>query len=200
MLVIGLTGGIASGKTAVANLFTEFGITIIDTDKIAHQLVEPGKAPYQKIIDKFGSEILHKNSQLNRPALRERIFANPDDKQWLESLLHPLIREITAFQIEQANSDYCIVVIPLLYETWPNPLLDRVLVIESNPDIQLQRLLLRDDISKTLAHSMIKQQASNAQRLSLADDVIKNEADLDQLLTDVSKMHYKYQQILNNAL
>ena len=198
MLVIGLTGGIASGKSAVAHLFAELGISIIDTDRIAHQLVEPGQPALESIIKHFGPAIVDHEGKLNRQRLREIIFANPSDKQWLESLLHPLIRTATAEQIQHATSGYCIVVIPLLYETWPNPLLNRVLVVNCEPKIQRQRLLLRDDISETLAHTMIAQQANTEERLSIADDVIENNGDLDQLSADVLILHNKYQRLLDS--
>lgn len=200
MLVVGLTGGIASGKSAVADLFAELGITIIDTDIIARQLVEPGQNAYQKIVDHFGTEVVNSDGQLNRAQLRQKIFTNPDEKQWLELLLHPLIRNITAQRIQLADSNYCIVVIPLLYETWPNPLLDRVLVVDCTPELQLQRLIQRDKLSDELAHSIIAQQASRTERLSLADDIIENNDNLTVLTKIVRKMDSKFRQILNNAL
>lgn len=200
MLVVGLTGGIASGKSAVADLFAELDITIIDTDIIARQLVEPGQNAYQKIVDHFGTEVVNSDGQLNRAQLRQKIFTNPDEKQWLELLLHPLIRNITAQRIQLADSNYCIVVIPLLYETWPNPLLDRVLVVDCTPELQLQRLIQRDKLSDELAHSIIAQQASRTERLSLADDIIENNDNLTVLTKIVRKMDSKFRQILNNAL
>lgn len=191
-LIIGLTGGIASGKTTVANLFAAHGIDIVDTDQIAYDLVKPGQIAYKKIIDHFGKTILDSNKQLDRIQLRKRIFANTDEKHWLESLLHPLIRQQTKAMIEKSTSPYCIVVIPLLYETWPNPLINRVLVVETDPQQQLSRLKQRDTINTNLAESMIAQQANNQQRQSIADDIVYNNNNPEDLEAGVSKLHNQY--------
>lgn len=191
-LVIGLTGGIASGKTTVAELFAEQGITIIDTDIIAREVVMPGTKAHTAIVEQFGSDILQVDQQLDRQQLRQQIFADANAKQWLEDLLHPLIREQSATAIAASHSAYAILAIPLLYETWPNPLINRVLVVDCDIEQQRQRLLKRDTISPELAEQMLAQQATREQRLSIADDVITNDGSLDELAVAVLELHKKY--------
>jgi dephospho-CoA kinase len=191
-LVVGLTGGIASGKSAVACEFAKLGIDIIDTDVIARQLVEPDQEAYKAIVAYFGDDILQKDGQLDRQTLRERIFADSEAKQWLEQLLHPCIRAATKDAINAASSAYCMVVIPLLVETLPNPLLQRVLVVDCDETVQLKRLLARDNIDTNLAKKMIAQQASRAARLEIADDIVENNGDLAQLKQAVKSLDAKY--------
>lgn len=191
-MVIGLTGGIASGKSAAAHFFAELGINVIDTDDVARQVVAPSQPAYSKIIEHFGSDILDEDQQLDRQQLRQIIFNNTDEKQWLEHLLHPLIREISANKIASSQSSYCILVIPLLFETWPNPLVDRVLVIDCLSSTQLKRLTERDAIDKTLAKKILQQQASRQQRLSIADDTIENNNSMIELRQAILTLHEYY--------
>ncbi len=192
MLVIGLTGGISSGKTTVANLFAAKGITIIDTDIISRQVTEPGKTGLNEIVDKFGADILSPNNTLDRGKLRSIVFADQTKRLWLEQLLHPLIRTEMYEQIQSATSPYCIAVIPLLFETKPYSLINRILVVDATEEQQLKRATARDNISLEQINSILKTQVSRAKRLSAADDVIFNSGNLEELYSQVDKLHEFY--------
>lgn len=192
MLVIGLTGGIGSGKTTVANLFAEKGVTIIDTDQLARDVIEPGKPALEKIIQKFGQTILLPNGSLDRTALRKHIFNHPEDREWLEKLLHPLIREEMKYQAEHSTSPYCIAVIPLLFETKPNPLIDRILVVDTTEEEQIKRAHTRDNTSPQQIKAILKSQASRNQRVSGADDIIINTGSPEELIPQVDQLHQLY--------
>ncbi len=195
---VALTGGIASGKSAVAMEFSKFNIPIIDTDEIARDVVSVGKPALKSIVDHFGSKVLTANSALDRKQLREVIFNNPVDKQALESILHPIIR---AEQLQRANiagGPYQIHVIPLLTETGTYSQYDRVLLVDCPREIQLQRLISRDGIVVELAERMIAAQASRERRLAIADDVIDNSGDQQSLSAAVAKLHQKYLKDLAN--
>jgi len=189
---IGLTGGIASGKSTVANLFAALGITIVDTDLLAREVVAPGSALLPRIAGHFGAQVLQKDGSLDRAALRSRVFANPAERQWLERLTHPAIRELTDKRCESATSDYVIVAIPLLVETAGAERFDRVLVVDCSPEIQLARLQARDGASRAEAERMLAAQATREQRLAVADDVITNDGDLAALREQVEKLHRQY--------
>lgn len=197
-LVIGLTGGIGSGKTEVSNLFAKRGITIIDTDLISRAVVLPEQPAWHKIVEHFGAEILLKDQTLNRRLLRDKIFADQSERRWLESLLHPLIRQEMNQKIQAATSSYVIAVIPLLIETKPNPLIDRILVVDTTKELQLSRAMKRDHAELALIKAIMEQQASRQQRLTYADDVIENSGDLAQLGQAVENLHHKYLQIAAN--
>ena len=189
---IGLTGGIASGKSTVANLFAALGITIVDTDLLAREVVAPGSALLPRIAGHFGAEVLQKDGSLDRAALRSRVFENPAERQWLERLTHPAIRELTDKRCESATSDYVIVAIPLLVETAGAERFDRVLVVDCSPEIQLARLQARDGTTRAEAQRMLAAQATREQRLAVADDVITNDGDLAALREQVEKLHRQY--------
>jgi len=189
---IGLTGGIASGKSTVANLFAALGITIVDTDLLAREVVAPGSALLPRIAGHFGADVLQKDGSLDRAALRSRVFANPAERQWLERLTHPAIRELTDERCESATSDYVIVAIPLLVETAGAGRFDRVLVVDCSPEIQLARLQARDGASRAEAERMLAAQATREQRLAVADDVVTNDGDLAALREQVEKLHRQY--------
>ena len=200
MLKIGMTGGIASGKSQAAKLFMQLGCTIIDTDVIAHQLVEPNTSAWQAIITHFGKEILNFDQTINRRQLSKIIFARAAEKQWLEALLHPKIRQAVQQQIEkQPTASYYIIVIPLLVETLPNPTINRILVIDTKEENQLQRAIQRDHNSTTGIKTIMANQASRQQRLSVADDVIENNGSLTKLAVAVQKMHNFYLNLTENA-
>lgn len=190
--VVGITGGIGSGKTTVANLFAKKGIDIVDADIIAREVVAPGSEGLRAIIAKFGNEILSADGTLNRAVLREKIFSNPDDKLWLNSLLHPMIREQMIAQTQQATSTYCLLVIPLLVENKLNALCQRVLVVDVSEETQIARTTRRDDVSEQQVRNILASQATRAQRLSVADDVILNEGDSAALNKDVELLHRRY--------
>ncbi len=191
MLKVALTGGIASGKSVVAELFAQHHIHIVDADIIARSLVEPGQPAFATITERWGNSIVQDDGQLNRTALRELIFADPHHRKWLETLLHPLIRETMQVEAEQASSAYVIMVIPLLDENTPKHLYDRILMVEAGAEIRLQRLLARDNIDITLANNMIEAQMKR-ECLAKADDIIHNRGHRAELSTQVDKLHKKY--------
>lgn len=192
MLVIGLTGGIGSGKTAVAKLFAEHGVTIIDTDELARELTQPGQDAFNVILDHFGLEILMDNGHLNRKTLRKIIFVDPKKRIWLENLLHPLIRQKMAKLIKEAKSPYCMAVIPLLLESKPNPLINRILVIDSLESDQIKRVSARDKHTFEEVKAIMKTQFARADRLAAADDLIYNTEKLEDLIPQVEKLHLFY--------
>lgn len=192
MLTIGLTGGIGSGKSTVADLFAEYGIPIIDADIIAREITLPNKPAYLEIIHHFGSTILLENKTLDRKKLRQLIFASASDRIWLEKLLHSLIRSEIERQIQTLASPYCIVAIPLLIETLPYSFIDRILVVDAPEDQQIKRVALRDHQSDSEIQAILKTQSTREQRLREADDVIHNDGSLDKLKLEVEKWHRIY--------
>lgn len=193
--IIALTGGIGSGKSVVTRLFAELGVTIIDTDVIARELATPNQLAYHEIIQHFGKTILQNNQEIDRKQLRDIIFSNSIEKIWLENLLHPLILQTAKEQIKQATSSYVLFVIPLLCESKLNWKYDRVLVIDCPEDLQIQRVIARDHIDITLAQKILNSQCSRQKRLALADDVIINEGNLDELKIAVLDLDKKYKTI-----
>jgi len=199
MLKIGLTGGIGSGKTTVANLFAELGVPIIDTDQIAHDVVAPHTKGWQAIVDHFSSTkdlIEAQTQQINRRKLREIVFNNIAEKQWLENLLHPLIREEVNRQEKSLNTIYCILVIPLLIESEHDYQLNRILVVDTAPELQIKRVTERDQMNKEQVQQIISSQVPREQRLKHADDVIENtHINIDDLRAKVLGLHRYYLQI-----
>jgi len=191
-LRIGLTGGIASGKTAVADLFAARGIAVIDTDLVSREVVEPGQPGLQAVAAAFGNEILLADGSLDRAQLRKLIFENSDARERLEGILHPLIRHATFAHASKTDGPYRIFAVPLLAETGFDELVDRVLVIDCPEELQRQRLMERDNESESSADIIISTQASRQQRLDLADDVIVNDGTLRELEESVEKLHQKY--------
>jgi dephospho-CoA kinase len=189
---VGLTGGIASGKTTVANLFAALGVTIVDTDLLAREVVEPGTALLAEIAAHFGAGILASDGSLNRRALRERVFADANERRWLEERTHPAIRALTDARCEAAPGPYCIVAIPLLVETQGQSRFNRVLVVDCDPEIQLARLMARDGITRDAAVKMLAAQVSRDARLAVADDVIRNDGDVAALRDQVERLHREY--------
>jgi dephospho-CoA kinase len=198
MLIIGLTGGIASGKTTVSKLFSSLGVPIIDTDIISRRLLERDQPAYEKIVEHFGDEILHEDQNIDRHRLRRIVFDKETERLWLEDTLHPIINQQTRQQIKQYKDEaYVIVVIPLLFETDFQTLVNRILVIDCATEIQIKRLIARDSIELNLAQKMLAQQWSNKDRLKRADDIIHNDYELDgdvglDLDRQVAKLHQKY--------
>ncbi len=191
--VIGLTGGIASGKTTVANLFKQqFKIDIVDADIVAREVVESGTPGLNAIIEHFGADIVRDDQALDRAKLREKIFSNPEEKAWLNGLLHPMIREKMIEDLEQVTSDYALLVVPLLVENKLDSLCDRVLVVDVAPQTQISRTVKRDNVSEEQANAILASQASREQRLALADDVVKNNPDDPDLLLQITDLHEKY--------
>ncbi|MEH0371815.1 dephospho-CoA kinase [Vibrio mimicus] len=191
--VVALTGGIASGKTTVANLFHEhFGIDLVDADVIAREVVEPGTDGLKAIAAHFGQTILNQNGSLNRTALRERIFADPEQKTWLNQLLHPMIRQRMQQALDQTASPYTLLIVPLLVENQLQNMADRVLVVDVEESIQIERTIARDNVSIEQAQAILAAQATRAQRLAIADDVLKNDAKNQKLLPQITLLHQKY--------
>ncbi|EPV1123658.1 dephospho-CoA kinase [Vibrio harveyi] len=191
--VIGLTGGIASGKTTVANLFKQqFKIDIVDADIVAREVVEPGTPGLNAIIEHFGTDIVRDDQTLDRAKLRKKIFSNPEEKAWVNGLLHPMIREKMIEDLEQVTSDYALLVVPLLVENKLDSLCERVLVVDVEPQTQISRTVKRDNVSEEQAKAILASQASREQRLALADDVVKNNPDDPDLLLQITDLHEKY--------
>lgn len=195
MLVVGLTGGIGSGKSAVAHYFAELGTPIIDADIIARLVVAPGTPGYEAIRAHFGDEIITPTSEINRSQLRKQIFDNPKERLWLEDRLHPLIFQEIKRQIAALHAPYVIVVIPLLVETLPHPYLDRILVVDADKEAQLMRAETRDKRPREQIEQILNSQASQEQRLLIADDVIVNDDTLSALKRKVHELHEDYLKI-----
>ncbi|BCV43405.1 dephospho-CoA kinase [Shewanella algae] len=193
--IVGLTGGIGSGKTTVANLFAEQGIVLVDADIIAREVVAKDSDGLRQIGDKFGPQMLTPEGNLNRAALREQIFHHPEDREWLNALLHPMIRSRMLAQVKEANSPYVIMVVPLLFENGLDKLVNRTLVVDISPKLQLQRTIERDKVSKEQVQNIINSQSDRNSRLNKADDVIDNQGEITALQAQVLALHNKYLQL-----
>jgi dephospho-CoA kinase len=190
-----LTGGIASGKSAVATEFSKLGVPIIDTDDLAREVVEPGQPALAAIVERFGSEVLDARGGLDRRRMRERIFQNPADRQALEAIVHPAIRAAQQAKMLMVSGPYQIHVVPLLLDTHSQSLYDRVLVVDCPRETQLARLLRRDGITQQLAERMLAAQATREQRLAIADDVLTNDGTIDELPQKTAALHQLYLQL-----
>jgi len=199
-LVIGLTGGIASGKTTVSDQFAALGIDVIDADIIAREVVEKGSPGLRAIVEKFGSDILNDEQALDRQKLRKLVFSDSERKDWLNALLHPLIREQMQVQTSKASSPYCILSVPLLIENKLNQSVDRTLVVDVDESTQLNRAIARDSSEQHIIEGIMASQASRAERLAAADDVISNNRDVPWLQTQVNDLHQMYLNIVNKNL
>jgi dephospho-CoA kinase len=191
MLVVGLTGGIGSGKSTVAKLFSERGIPIIDADIVAREITLPNKPAFKEIVQHFGVDILEKNT-INRPMLRKIIFENAKQRRWLEELLHPIIRRQMESQIRLLSAPYCIAVVPLLLEVEFYSFINRILVVDAAPEVQIKRIMTRDKMSKEDIETILKTQATREMRLAKAHDVIVNDGEPADLVEQVGKLHEKY--------
>jgi dephospho-CoA kinase len=187
-----LTGGIASGKSAVSACFEKLGTPVVDTDIIARQVVEPGSPALERITGELGAGFLDADGKLNRSKLRQAIFSDPDLKSRLESILHPLIGKEVLQQVKQLDSPYCIIVIPLYAESSTYAWIDRVLVVDVIEDTQIERVMARDGINRDQARAILNAQASRQDRLALADDILDNSGDLSELPEKVKALHEKY--------
>jgi len=191
-LRIGLTGGIASGKSTVADMFSDLGIPVIDTDLIARDVVAPGQPALQEIREAFGAGVIAEDGSLDRPAMRALVFADDGARRRLEAILHPRIGAATREQADAAGGPYQIIVVPLLLESSLRAFVDRVLVVDCEEETQVERLLSRDAESESQARRILAAQASRAERLAIADDVIANEGDLDDTREQVRRLHRRY--------
>ncbi|MGF1700004.1 dephospho-CoA kinase [Photobacterium makurazakiensis] len=191
-IVIGLTGGIGSGKTTVANLFADYSIDIIDADVVAREIVAPGSAGLQAIEEKLGSDILLTDGNLDRSKLRAAIFSDDNLKHWLNELLHPMIRQKMQADIQQTTSPYCLLVIPLMVENNLQTMTNRLLVVDVDEDTQIARTTQRDGVDIEQVKSILASQASRQERLAVADDVISNNGDSASLDEQVLALHQQY--------
>jgi dephospho-CoA kinase len=190
-LVVAITGGIGSGKSTVAELFAHHGVPIIDTDQISRDLTTKGSPALQAISDQFGESLL-KNGELIRKSLRQLVFADPEKRIWLEELLHPLIREEMQKQVDALTTPYCMIIIPLLFENPANPLINRILVVDTDEELQLARVAQRDLHSIIEVEAIMETQVSRQVRLDGADDIIFNTAGPEYLVPQVEKLHLAY--------
>jgi len=190
---LGLTGGIGSGKTTVANMFAELGAYLVDTDLIAHQLTAPGGAGIEPIRHEFGSGFISPNGAMDRKKMREYVFSQPQAKKRLEQILHPMIRLATEDAAKKAHGSYTIFVVPLLVESgkWRQRV-SRVLVVDCSEATQIQRVMSRDHLTPEQIADIMQTQANRQQRLQAADDVIINEGNLSEIRTQVGELHEKY--------
>jgi len=200
MYIVGLTGGIGSGKSAATGFFSELGITIVDTDIISRQVVQPGTPALTEIAHHFGEEILLGDGNLNRSALREIIFSKPQEKDWLENLLFPAIRKETGKQLDASDSLYTILCSALLLEMDQSSQVNRVLVIDVPREKQIQRTLARDNSGTETIEAIMASQISREKRLKLANDIICNDKDLLHLEAEVRKQHQIYCKYLEEKL
>lgn len=192
MLLIGLTGGIGSGKSTVAELFAHLGAGVVDTDLLARELTQPGAPALTQIASEFGAEILSPDGALDRGRLRGRVFADPAARARLESILHPPIRDLMLERAAAIRTPYVILVIPLLFETGQQALVDRVLVVDCPEAIQVERVRRRSGLSEPEIARIMASQVPRAERLARADDVISNQVDPEALLPQVKDLHRHY--------
>ena len=195
MLVVGLTGGIGSGKTTVANGFSTLGVPVIDTDQLARELVEPGQPALDEIIAVFGKDCITPDGQLKRASIRQQIYSNAGLKLQLEDILHPKIRQRIKTLLADLRETYCIVVIPLLLETHQTDLVDRILVVDTPEKEQLTRVAARDSLSDNTIMAIMQSQADRNTRLQAADDIIVNDRDLESLTERILELHTSYMEI-----
>lgn len=191
--VVGLTGGIGSGKSAVAELFARRGIAVVDTDAIAHELTARGGGAIEAILESFGSDFITQEGALDRQRMRSLVFRDPQSKRLLESVLHPRIRARSTALIASADSPYAILVVPLLVETGVDRTrYQRVLVVDCDEERQIERVMKRNNLSALEVGRIMATQATRAARLAVADDVLTNDAGLDDLTPKVDALHLRY--------
>ena len=196
MLIVGLTGGIGSGKSTVSNLFRNTGITVIDADEIGRCISGKGQIGYEAIINEFGVQLVAENGELDRDSLRDIVFNDDNKRKKLESLLHPLIQNEIKLKLEQhADEPYCIIAVPLLLETNYLNMVDRILVIDSTEEDQIERVIQRDNLGREKIKRILAAQLPRTQRLQQADDIIVNDGDISHLASEVASLHRYYLQL-----
>jgi len=189
---VGLTGGIASGKSTAARFFGALGVPILDSDQVAREVVEPGQPPLERLVERFGRGILTPDGHLDRPALRNIVFSDPKARADLENLTHPAIGAALEARSAAAGGPYQILVIPLLVEKNLVAHVDRVLVVDCDQELQIRRLLARDGSTRAQAQAILDAQVSRSARLKAADDVIRNDADMSAVQAQVAALHASY--------
>lgn len=187
--LIGLTGGIASGKSAVADRLAQLGADIIDTDQISREVVAPGQPALVEIAEHFGPEVISEDGSLNRAVVREKVFANPDERKWLEELLHPLIRRTAMERAASSTESLAVLVVPLLFESGQYKQTDLNVVVDVSEDTQRKRVLARDGVNAEQVEQILKAQMSRDTRLEKADRVIDNSGTLEQLRAQVDALY-----------
>ena len=198
-MIIGLTGGIGSGKSVVANIFNTIGINTIDADSLAKNALNVDSLGYREFINTFGEEYIGPDRKINNSKLRQQIFINNDLKTSLEKIIHPIVRNNIAKLISSSNSPYHIVEVPLIYETNSSKNYDRVLVVDCNEDLQIKRATKRDSSNEDEIRNIMQNQATRSQRLSIADDIIDNGKSIESLQNAVTKMHNFYLNLLKES-
>ncbi|MET4695119.1 dephospho-CoA kinase [Endozoicomonas lisbonensis] len=191
-LVIGVTGGIGSGKTAVTDYFAALGITVVDADLAARVVVEPGQPALEKIAQRHQGILQAEDGSLDRRKLRDIIFASDSERVWLEQLLHPLIREQIITELKASVSPYSILASPLMIETNQHLLTDRVLVVDVPVELQIARTISRDNMTEEQTRSILAKQATREERREKADDIVDNSQSLEQLYPQLDKLHQQY--------
>jgi dephospho-CoA kinase len=191
-MIIGLTGGIGSGKSAAANFFQNEGVTVIDADQLAREVINPNSQGFQSVVDYFGSRIIGEDGSIDRAQLREEIFDDKEKKKVLESITHPMVRDLMAERIAASTSPYSIIMVPLIFETNSMSTYNRILVIDCDSTLQLERATLRDNNSSEQIQKILDSQCTRAERLSIANDVIPNNDSLENLKTRSLAMHKFY--------
>ncbi|MBH79312.1 MAG: dephospho-CoA kinase [Gammaproteobacteria bacterium] len=191
-LVVGVTGGIGSGKTAVSDEFQRRGITVVDADLASRAVVEPGAPALEAIAEHFGADSINPDGSMNRARVRELVFADPEERKWLESLTHPLINQYLADALAAAESPYAILVSPLLLETGQYRMCDRVLVVDVPVETQVERTMKRDNNDEAQVRRIIAAQTSREDRLARADDILVNDRDLQHVHSEVHQLHERY--------
>jgi len=191
-LRIGLTGGIGSGKTTVSSHFRELGVSVIDADELAHSLSKKGELAFSEIVESFGQDIVQSDGEVDRARLRDIVFKNPDKRKLLEKILHPKIRQEMLGRADNAESVYCILVIPLLIESNLQEVVDRILVIDASDDKRTEWIEARSGLSTEEIQRIFSSQASRQQRLEAADDVIENTGTIESLIEQTDLLHEKY--------
>jgi dephospho-CoA kinase len=192
MLVVGLTGGIGSGKTTVAQAFARLDVPLIDTDVIARELVAPGLPALKAIVSHFGNSFLTRDGELDRPKLREIVFSSAEQRAELERILHPRIREVVQSRLAELDAPYCLIIIPLLSETGGYPFLDRVLLVDAAEETQIARTMARDGLERQQVEQILASQSSREQRRAIADDIIDNNGDSASIQQQVEALHQHY--------
>jgi dephospho-CoA kinase len=197
-MIIGLTGGIGSGKSAAAEIFKDIGIDLIDADDLARDSLNINSEGYKLFINEFGEKYLDKNKHINRELLRRDIFNDLAVKLKLENIVHPLVKSGIEVFINNSKSDYCIIVAPLIYETGSYKFYDRILVIDCDVDTQIERTSKRDNQTKNEIVNILNKQATREERISIADEVILNNGSIEHLRNSVLDTHKKYMEIIKN--
>ena len=190
-MIVGLTGGIGSGKSVAGDFFIELGIDVIDADHVSKNILDDNESAKKLFLEQFGKKFIDKNNNIDRALLRDEIFKNEDKKEALESIIHPIVREEILNFIENSKSVYKIIMVPLIYETNSQDFYDKIIVVDCKEENQIIRASKRDNKTKNDIINIMKNQASSDERMSIADEIIKNDSSLDDLKKQVIKVHQK---------